>query len=113
LGRINVGELVLCKPECRCHEEVAMARLKGNSLPPAEVALVVRHESPLRIRKGAKLYEGVHAITDAESFGRAFADVRVQMHNRRLQMPTSIGALMEVLNEPISPLRSCEGRAAG
>jgi hypothetical protein len=55
----------------------------------------------LRIRKGATLYEAVHTITDAESFGRAFADVWVQLHNRRLQKATSIGALMEVLNEDV------------
>jgi hypothetical protein len=55
----------------------------------------------LRIRKGATLYEAVHTITDAESFGRAFADVWVQLHNRRLQNATSIGALMEVLNESV------------
>jgi hypothetical protein len=55
----------------------------------------------LRIRKGATLYEAVHTIIDAESFGRAFADVWVQLHNRRLQKATSIGALMEVLNESV------------
>ena len=55
----------------------------------------------LRLRKGATLYEAVHTITDAESFGRAFADVWVQLHNRRLQNATSIGALMEVLNESV------------
>lgn len=50
-------------------------------------------------RKGAALYEGVHEITDAETFGRAFADVWAQLQDRRLQKTTSIGALMEVLND--------------
>jgi hypothetical protein len=52
-------------------------------------------------RKGAALYEGVHEITDAESFGRAFADVWAQVQDRRLQKTTSIGALMEVLNDDL------------
>ncbi len=50
-------------------------------------------------KKGIALYEGMHEITDAESFGRAFADVWAQLQDRRLQKTTSIGALMEVLNE--------------
>jgi hypothetical protein len=56
----------------------------------------------LIVRKGAAaLYEGEHDIVDAESFGRAFADVWAQMQDRRLQKTTSIGALMEVLNEDV------------
>jgi hypothetical protein len=54
----------------------------------------------LSIRKnGANLYEGAHEITDAESLGRAFADVWAQLQDQRLQRTTSIGALMEVLND--------------
>jgi hypothetical protein len=52
-------------------------------------------------KKGATLYEGVHRITDAEDFGRAFADAWTQLQDRRLQKTTSIGALMEVLNEDV------------
>jgi hypothetical protein len=52
-------------------------------------------------KKGATLYEGVHRIADAEDFGRAFADVWTQLQDRRLQKTTSIGALMEVLNEDV------------
>jgi hypothetical protein len=56
----------------------------------------------LSIRKrGAMLYEGVHEITDAEGFGRAFAAVWAQLQDRRLQKTTSIGALMEILNEEV------------
>jgi hypothetical protein len=53
-------------------------------------------------KKGVVLYEGVHEIVDAESFGRAFADVWGQTQDRRLQETTSIGALMEVLNEDLA-----------
>jgi hypothetical protein len=52
-------------------------------------------------KKGTALYEGVHEITDAESFGRAFAAAWAQLQDRRLQKSTSIGALMEVLNEDL------------
>jgi hypothetical protein len=52
-------------------------------------------------KKGATLYEGAHEITDAEGFGQAFADVWAQLNDRRLQKTTSIGALMEVLNEDV------------
>jgi hypothetical protein len=57
-----------------------------------KIKLVIR-------KKKVALYEGEHEITDAESFGRAFADVWAQLQERRLQETTSIGALMEVLNE--------------
>jgi hypothetical protein len=52
-------------------------------------------------KKGIALYEGEHEITDAEDFGRAFKDVWAQLQDRRLQKTTSIGALMEVLNEDV------------
>ena len=52
-------------------------------------------------KKGVVLYEGMHEIIDAETCGRAFADVWAQMADRRLQKTTSIGELMEVLNEDV------------
>jgi hypothetical protein len=52
-------------------------------------------------KQGAILYEGVHEIVDAESFGRAFAGAWARMQDERLQRTTSIGALMEVLNEDL------------
>ena len=56
----------------------------------------------LSLRKeGAVLYEGVHEVIDAETFGRAFASAWMQMQDGRLQNTTSIGALMEVLNEDL------------
>jgi hypothetical protein len=59
-----------------------------------KIKLVIR-------KKGAALYEGMHEITDSQSFGRAFADVWAQVQERRLERTTSIGALMEVLNEDV------------
>ncbi len=56
----------------------------------------------LRVKKGGvPLYQGAHEIIDADSFGRAFADVWAQLRDRRLQKATSIGALMEVLNDDL------------
>ncbi|HJZ44142.1 MAG TPA: hypothetical protein VJ233_10500 [Hyphomicrobiaceae bacterium] len=65
----------------------------------------------IRKKKEIALYEGVHEITDAESFGRAFADVWAQLQDRRLQKTTSIGALMEVLNEDL--LEELDGAEIG
>ena len=56
----------------------------------------------VRGRNGDLLYEGAHEIIDAESFGRAFAEVWAQLQDRQLQKTTSIGALMEVLNEAVA-----------
>jgi hypothetical protein len=56
----------------------------------------------LSLRKNeATLYEGLHDITDSESFARVCADVWAEMQDRRLQKTTSIGAPMEVLNEDV------------
>jgi hypothetical protein len=52
-------------------------------------------------KNGTVLYQGVHEVVDAEGFGRACADAWTQMQDRRLQKTTSIGALMEVLNEDL------------
>ena len=69
-----------------------------------KIKLVVR-------KKGMTPYEGVHEIDDAESLGRAFADVWTQLQDRRLQKTTSIGALMEVLNEDV--LEELDGAQLG
>ncbi len=62
-------------------------------------------------KNGIVLYEGVHEIADADSFGRAFADVWAQVHDRQLQKTTSIGALMEALNEGV--LEELDGAVIG
>ena len=72
-----------------------------NSPPGSKLPLRFAMKVRLRIKNAGTLYEAVHEITDAGTFGRAFADVWIHMHNRRLQKATSIGALMEVLNEDV------------
>lgn len=65
----------------------------------------------IRGKNGTALYEGAHEIVDAESFGRAFADVWARMHDRQLQNSTSIGALMEEINEGV--LEDLDGAEIG
>jgi hypothetical protein len=53
----------------------------------------------LRIRKdGAALYEGIYDVCDADSFGRACADLWVQLRERKLASASSIGALFNELD---------------
>lgn len=50
----------------------------------------------LSIRKdNAELYNGVHEIGDAESFGAACAEAWGTLRDEHLRKETSIGALME------------------
>jgi hypothetical protein len=54
----------------------------------------------LRIHKdGTALYEGIHDVCDAASFGKAWADVWIQLHECRLASASSIGDLYEKLND--------------
>lgn len=54
----------------------------------------------LRIKKaGACLHEGNYEIVDAQSFGAAFADAWNAAQARRLGKTTSIGDLMDALEE--------------
>jgi hypothetical protein len=62
-------------------------------------------------KDGHPLYEGVHEIVDAESFGGAFTDVWALVHDRQLQKSTSIGALMETLSEGV--LEELDGAVIG
>jgi hypothetical protein len=55
----------------------------------------------VREKNGRLLYEGRHDITDAQSFGQAFADVWAKAQEQRLQKTTSIGDLMEILNDDV------------
>lgn len=56
----------------------------------------------LRIEKDdAVLCERDCDISDAESFGRACADAWAQLHERRIERETSIGALFEHLNDQL------------
>lgn len=47
------------------------------------------------------LYEGIHYIRDAESFGAACAKAWEELRTQRLEKATSIGALYDVLNENV------------
>lgn len=56
----------------------------------------------LKIEKnGSLLYERVHQISDAESFGKACSDAWMQLHNQHMARATSIGALYEELNDQL------------
>jgi hypothetical protein len=56
----------------------------------------------LRIEKrGVLLYEGVHEITDQDSFGKAFAEVWLAVRAKRLEKTTSVGELMDILNDEV------------
>jgi hypothetical protein len=56
----------------------------------------------LRIKKkGTLLYEGVHDIIDEDSFGAAFAEVWQGVRRKRLESTTSVGELMEIINDEV------------
>jgi hypothetical protein len=56
----------------------------------------------LRIKKkGALLYEGEHQIADQETFAAAFAKVWQGVRQKRLEATTSIGELMEIINDEV------------
>jgi hypothetical protein len=56
----------------------------------------------LRIQRGgSSLFEGSYEITDAETFGRACADAWEQIRTRRLDKATSVGALIDMLNQTV------------
>ena len=56
----------------------------------------------LKIRKGpTALEEGTYDIYDAESFGKAFADLWTRLREDRLAKATSIGALYDQLHEQL------------
>jgi hypothetical protein len=57
-------------------------------------------KAKLIIRKGTtSLEEGMYDISDAESFGKACADLWIRLREDRLEKTTSIGALYNQLNE--------------
>lgn len=56
----------------------------------------------LRIRKkGTLLYEGVHEIIDQDSFAAAFGKVWHGVRQKRLEATTSIGELMDIMNDEV------------
>ncbi len=56
----------------------------------------------LRIQQGGSpLFEGTYDVTDSESFGRACADAGEQIRARRLDKASSVGTLMDMLNQNV------------
>jgi hypothetical protein len=56
----------------------------------------------LQITKdGASLYAGAYDIGDAQSFGNACSDAWQQLQQARLNRETSIGAVMEHVNDSV------------
>ncbi len=56
----------------------------------------------LRIRRnGSSLFNGTYDVTDPESFGKACADAWTQLRTRRLDQASSVGALMDLLNQNV------------
>jgi hypothetical protein len=53
------------------------------------------------VNKGRPLYEGVHDITDASSFGNAFARAWLEVQDQKLMQTTSVGQLMEEINDGV------------
>jgi hypothetical protein len=56
----------------------------------------------LRVKKkGALLYDGEHEIVDQDSFADAFAKVWQGLRQRRLEATTSVGELMDIINDEV------------
>jgi len=56
----------------------------------------------LRIMKrGTPLYEGLHEVIDQDSFGAAFAKAWQSIRVGRLERTTSVGELMDILNDEV------------
>ena len=56
----------------------------------------------LQITKdGTSLYAGAHEIKDAQSFGKACSDAWQQLQRAQLNRETSIGAVMEHVNDSV------------
>jgi hypothetical protein len=56
----------------------------------------------LRVRKNLRpLYEGKFDIGDAESFGKACAEIWTKLHEQGVKSATSIGALMEINSQDV------------
>lgn len=53
---------------------------------------------------GAALYDGVHDIRDAESFGAACSQAWETLRAERIEKATSIGALYDVINDSVLDL---------
>lgn len=52
-------------------------------------------------KDGAVVYRGVYDIIDQDTFSQAFGEVWREVRQRRLQATTSVGELMEILNDEV------------
>lgn len=52
-------------------------------------------------KRGAVVYRGVHDIIDQDTFSRAFGEVWREVRQRRLEATTSVGELMDILNDEV------------
>jgi hypothetical protein len=65
---------------------------------PAEAKMRLK----LQIEKDrTALFEGTYEVTDAESFGKACAEAWTQLRVRQFGQASSVGALMETLNNNV------------
>lgn len=54
------------------------------------------------IKDGTCQFEGVYEVADADSFGKACADVWMQVERRGLDRATSVGAFMDIAGESVA-----------
>ena len=52
-------------------------------------------------KEGTFLFQSAYDVTDAESFGKACADAWTQLRSQRLAQATSVGDLMDMLNQSV------------
>jgi hypothetical protein len=52
-------------------------------------------------KQGASLFEGTYEVSDPESFGQACADAWQKLRDQHLEQATSVGQLMDMLNETV------------
>ena len=83
---------------CVSADAISGNRLMCQSSFDTEVSM----KAQLRITKnGAELYSGVHNIKDSESFGSACADAWQQLQRAQVNRETSIGAVLEHVNDSV------------
>lgn len=52
-------------------------------------------------RRGRSLYDGTHDVTDAASFGKAFAEAWLGVQAQKMMTTTSVGQLMDEINDDV------------
>jgi hypothetical protein len=70
--------------------------------PAADLRREIEEEMKVRLKiekGGVVLHEQSCDVSDAESFGKAFAHAWTKLHEQQLERATSVGALFEHLND--------------